>query len=121
MRCIQHLGNYMCCYVSPQQTLEFGRSLDEVIHERVTTLTDISWISISAEAKEHLQLPAYFSGCGLRELEDSCYAEYLGVIWQGLPPLLDLCDENDNQVAGQFNVPAIFNILGQISFGTNEP
>eukprot|EP00957_Ditylum_brightwellii_P131412 10022426-Ditylum_brightwellii.AAC.1 len=29
MRCLQHLGNYLCCHVIPQLTLEFSRSLDE--------------------------------------------------------------------------------------------
>eukprot|EP00957_Ditylum_brightwellii_P066082 5012437-Ditylum_brightwellii.AAC.1 len=31
MRCLQHLGNYLCCHVSPHLTLEFSRSLDEGI------------------------------------------------------------------------------------------
>eukprot|EP00957_Ditylum_brightwellii_P034082 2581672-Ditylum_brightwellii.AAC.1 len=74
MRCLQHLGNYLCCHVSPQLTLEFGRSLDEGICELVTTSTDTAWISISAEAKKHIQLPVCFAGCDLRELEDRRYA-----------------------------------------------
>eukprot|EP00957_Ditylum_brightwellii_P055967 4241167-Ditylum_brightwellii.AAC.1 len=80
MRCLQHLDNYLCCHVSPQLTLEFSKSLDEVIHELVNTSTDTAWISISAEAKEHLRLPVCFAGCGLRKLEGCRYAEYLGSI-----------------------------------------
>eukprot|EP00957_Ditylum_brightwellii_P059092 4482765-Ditylum_brightwellii.AAC.1 len=100
MRCLQHLGNYLCCHVSPQLTLEFSRSLDEGIHKLMTTSSDTSWISISAEAKERVQLLVSFAGCDLRELEDCHYAEYLDCMWHGLLPLLDLCGENDNQVAG---------------------
>eukprot|EP00957_Ditylum_brightwellii_P057970 4395546-Ditylum_brightwellii.AAC.1 len=77
MRCLQHLGNYLCHHVSPQLTLEFGRSLDKGICKLVTTSTDTAWISVSAEAKEHVWLPVHFAGCGLRELEDHRYAEYL--------------------------------------------
>eukprot|EP00957_Ditylum_brightwellii_P112101 8547429-Ditylum_brightwellii.AAC.1 len=111
MRCLQHLGNYLCCHVSPQLILEFSRSLDEEIRELVTTSTDMTWISISVQAKERIRLPVCFAGCGLTELEDRRYAEYLGGMWHGLPTLLDSCDENDDQVAGQFNVPAIVNLL----------
>eukprot|EP00957_Ditylum_brightwellii_P004487 340950-Ditylum_brightwellii.AAC.1 len=74
MRCLQHLSNYLCCHVSPQPTLEFSRSLDERICELVTTSTDTAWISISADAKERIQLSVCFAGCGLRELEDRRYA-----------------------------------------------
>ena len=87
----------------------------------MTTSTDTAWITISAEAKERIRLPVRFAGCDLRELEDRRYAEYLGGMWHGLPPLLDSHDENNNQVAGRFNVPAIVNLLGQTSFSTNEP
>eukprot|EP00957_Ditylum_brightwellii_P094754 7215846-Ditylum_brightwellii.AAC.1 len=97
MRCLQHLGSYLCRHVSPQLTSEFSRSLDEGICKLVTTSTDTSWISISAEVEKCIQLPFCFAGCGLRELKDRLYAEYLGGMWHGLPPLLDLCDENDNQ------------------------
>eukprot|EP00957_Ditylum_brightwellii_P035245 2673001-Ditylum_brightwellii.AAC.1 len=70
MRCLQHLGNYLCCHDGPQLTLAFSRSLDEGIRKLVTTSTGTSWISISVEAKERIQLPVCFAGCGLRELED---------------------------------------------------
>eukprot|EP00957_Ditylum_brightwellii_P074822 5686332-Ditylum_brightwellii.AAC.1 len=74
MRCLQHLGDYLCRHVSPQLTLEFSKSFDEGIYELVTTSTDTAWISISTEVKEHLWLPVCFAGCGLRELEDHRYA-----------------------------------------------
>eukprot|EP00957_Ditylum_brightwellii_P106477 8123159-Ditylum_brightwellii.AAC.1 len=57
MRCLQHLGNYLCHNVSPQLTLAFIKSFDKGICELVTTSTDTAWISTSAEAKEYLQLP----------------------------------------------------------------
>eukprot|EP00957_Ditylum_brightwellii_P211630 15366397-Ditylum_brightwellii.AAC.2 len=40
MRCLQHLGNYLCCHVSPQLTLDFSKSLDDGICDCVATLTD---------------------------------------------------------------------------------
>eukprot|EP00957_Ditylum_brightwellii_P004324 328151-Ditylum_brightwellii.AAC.1 len=65
------------------------KSPDEGICELVTTSTDTAWISISAQSKECLQLPVRLAGCGLRELEDHCYAEYLCIMQHGLPPFLD--------------------------------
>eukprot|EP00957_Ditylum_brightwellii_P033467 2535755-Ditylum_brightwellii.AAC.1 len=102
LRCLQHLDNYICRHVSPALTKDFSKRLDDKVKYLVTTATDIG-------------------GCGLCELEDRHFAEYLGGMWYGLPPLLNTQDNDGNMVAGRLNLPALTNILGKNSFGTDMP
>eukprot|EP00957_Ditylum_brightwellii_P141471 10777439-Ditylum_brightwellii.AAC.1 len=68
-----------------------------------------------------MRLPIRFQGCGLQELEDRCFAEYLGSMWHGLPPLLDSTDEEGSHVSGRLKVPALVNLFCQNSFGSDHP
>eukprot|EP00957_Ditylum_brightwellii_P204132 15337865-Ditylum_brightwellii.AAC.1 len=121
LRCLQHLGNYLCRHVSPLLTADFSRSLDNGIQAVMTTATGVQWAELSDEAKERLRLPIRHRGCGLRQLEDRRHAEFLGGMWHGLPPLLDSTDEEGNHIPGRLNVPAIVNLLGRQSFSSNKP
>eukprot|EP00957_Ditylum_brightwellii_P046648 3540460-Ditylum_brightwellii.AAC.1 len=88
---------------------------------QLSMLACINWEELLDKAKERLCIPIQYCGCGLRQLRDRNYSEYLGGIWHGLPPLLDSADEEGNHVPGRLNVPVIVNLIGQHSFGSPEP
>eukprot|EP00957_Ditylum_brightwellii_P094859 7224001-Ditylum_brightwellii.AAC.1 len=78
----------------------------------------ISWDELIDEAKERPCFHIWHHGCGLRQLRDRRYSEYMGGMWHGLLPLLDSADEERKHVPGWFNVPVLVNLLGQHSFGS---
>eukprot|EP00957_Ditylum_brightwellii_P167264 12732817-Ditylum_brightwellii.AAC.1 len=68
----------------------------------------MAWISISAEAKERIRLPVYFAGCGLKELEDCRYAEYLGSMLQ------------DDSMYQQLSISLVRHPLAPMNHGTSS-
>ena len=63
-----------------------------------------------------MQLPARFKGCGLRILEDCRYAEYIGGMIPGIPPLLTSRTSKNLLRTGRLDMVIMREWLGEDSF-----
>eukprot|EP00957_Ditylum_brightwellii_P064828 4918412-Ditylum_brightwellii.AAC.1 len=81
LQCLQHLGNYIYHHVSTNLTESFNQTLDDGIQSLMMIATGINWEELLDKIKEKLCLPIWYCGCGLRQLRDRRYSEYMGGIW----------------------------------------
>lgn len=71
-----------------------------------------SWFSFAKE----LQLPIGRKYCGLRQLADRRYAQFIGVLAQNISQLFDRKDENRNEVLERLSITRLVEMVGEDAF-----
>jgi len=88
LNCLRVKGNYFVRNIPPQFTEELFTTLDSTIDKLMGQCFSLKSEELSTFNKIRIHLPIRLGGLGVRELSHVRYAEFIGGIMDGIPPLL---------------------------------
>ena len=120
LRCLQHMGSFYVRHLGPSTTGDYANTLDDGINELINLSTAVDVSTISMAASERIRLPIRFHGCGLRQLSDRRYVEYIGGFLCGVQSLLHVTDDGNaddiNESQGWLHLPTTVDLFGDNAF-----
>ena len=89
-------GNYFVRNIPPQFTEELCITLDSAIDKLMGQCFSLKSEELSTFNKTRIHLPIRLGGLGVRELSHVRFAEFIGGVMDGIPPLLPQHHDNVN-------------------------
>jgi len=102
LNCLQFKGNYFVRNIPPQFTEEFCTTLDSAIDKLMGQCFSLKNEELSTFNKIRVHLTIRLGGLGVRVLTHVRYAEFIGGVMDGIPPLLPQ-HHDDGELHGKLN------------------
>jgi len=97
-----HRKLYFVRNISPQFTEELCTTLDSAIDKLMAQCFCLKSDELSTYTKTRIRLPIFLGGLGVRELSHVRFAEFIGGVMDGIPPLLPQ-HHDDGKLHGKLN------------------
>ena len=129
LRCFQHYGSYTCRLTKPSLSLHFSRDLDSQILRLVGRATgfDMEEIQQNKLLYQRLRAPIRHRGMGVKSLEETRHAEYIGGVLEACMLLFERKTRPANDggppglYSGMLENDAVDQLFGRGSFDYDNP
>jgi len=115
LNCLQFKGNCFVRNIPLQFTEGLCTTLDSAIDKLMGQCFSLKSEELSTFNKIRIHLPISLGGLGVREFSNVRYAEFIGGIMDGIPPLLPQ-PHDDGELRGKLNELFVEQWIGENSF-----
>jgi len=102
LKCLQFKGNYFVRNIPPQFTEELCTIIDSAIDKLMGQCFCLKSDELSTFTKTRIHLPIRLGGLRVRKLSHVRFAEFIGRVMDGVPPLLPQ-HHDDGELHGKLN------------------